>query len=686
MSLCFSERSARPSALLLCLAVIVPAHAQDAQEGDGLDEIVVTATRVETSMRDLTRSVSIIDKDRIQRGTQQLALDEALAGVPGLYLQNRYNFAQDLRVALRGFGARSAFGIRGVKVIVDGIPETLPDGQAGVDSIDLGSTERIEVLRGPSSSLYGNASGGVIAIETERAGDDPFVEGSIAAGELGYQKYQLKVGGQADRWDYLVNVSSQELDGYRDHSFSEGRLLNTKVGVQLTDRDRLTIAFNHTDQPTADDPGGINAAQAMADRRSARDRNVLFDTGEALDQQRIGFVYQRDGSAGDLTVRNYYVWRDFSNKLPFVGGGSVDLDRFFYGVGLQYSLDDILPEAWSLTVGLDVDRQDDDRRRFENNEGTLGALTFDQNERVDANGFFAQSSYRISDRLALSAGLRYDEITFDVRDNFLGDGNDSGKVSFDNVSPSLGISIGVGEGVLFANYSNSFETPTTTELANPDGSGGFNRSLDPQEADNFEIGYRLAVSGVSLELAAFNIDLEDELIPFELAQFPGRTFFGNAGRSEREGIEAAASWRSQFGFGVEASFTWSDFAFENFVDDNGNDFSGNELPGLPQEFGYLALTYQHDSGFDARLETSYSGALFANNANSVEVDSYTVSSLRVSHEFDLGDWLLRPFFGINNIFDERYNSNIRINAFGARFFEPAPERNTYAGISVRFGR
>ena len=686
MSLCFAERSARPSALLLSLAALMPAHAQDAQEDDGLDEIVVTATRVETSMRDLTRSVSIIDKDRIQRGTQQLALDEALAGVPGLYLQNRYNFAQDLRVALRGFGARSAFGIRGVKVIVDGIPETLPDGQAGVDSIDLGSTERIEVLRGPSSSLYGNASGGVIAIETERAGEDPFVEGSIAAGELGYQKYQLKVGGQADRWDYLVNVSSQELDGYRDHSFSEGRLLNTKVGVQLTERDRLTIAFNHTDQPTADDPGGINAAQAMADRRSARDRNVLFDTGEALDQQRIGFVYQRDGSSGDLTVRNYYVWRDFSNKLPFVGGGSVDLDRFFYGVGLQYSLDDILPEAWSLTVGLDVDRQDDDRRRFENNEGTLGALTFDQDERVDANGFFAQTSYRINDRWALSAGLRYDEITFDVRDNFLGDGNDSGKVSFDNVSPSLGVSVGVGEGVLFANYSNSFETPTTTELANPDGSGGFNRSLDPQEADNFEIGYRLAMSGVSLELAAFKIDLEDELIPFELAQFPGRTFFGNAGRSEREGLEAAASWRSQFGFGVEASFTWSDFAFEDFVDDNGNDFSGNELPGLPQEFGYLALTYQHDSGFDARLETSYSGALFANNANSVEVDSYTVSSLRVSHEFDLGDWLLRPFFGINNIFDERYNSNIRINAFGARFFEPAPERNTYAGISVRFGR
>ena len=217
------RKAVRSAHLLPLIAVVSAAYAQEG-EPNGLDEIVVTATRIETSTADLARSVSIVDKDRIQRGTQQLALDEALAGVPGLYLQNRYNFAQDLRVALRGFGARSAFGIRGVKVIVDGIPETLPDGQAGVDSIDLGSAERIEVLRGPSSSLYGNASGGVIAIQTESAGDTPFVEGSIAAGELGFQKYQLKLGGQSSALNYLVNVSTQELDGYRDQSFSEGSL------------------------------------------------------------------------------------------------------------------------------------------------------------------------------------------------------------------------------------------------------------------------------------------------------------------------------------------------------------------------------------------------------------------------------------------------------------------------------
>ena len=651
-----------------------------------LDEIVVSATREETALRDLARSVSVVDKDRIQNGTQQLALDEALAPVPGLYMQNRYNFAQDLRVALRGFGARSAFGIRGVKVVVDGIPETLPDGQAGVDSIDLGSAERIEVLRGPSSSLYGNASGGVIAIQSETAGDTPFVELMLAGGEYGYEKYQLKTAGRLDRVDYLFNLSTQEIDGYRDNATAEGTQLNGRVGVQINDSDRLLIALNHTDQPTADDPGGINAAQAAADPRSARDRNVLFASGEALDQQRIGFVYERNRPTGALTLRNYYVWRDFDNRLPFVGGGAVDLDRFFYGFGAQYALGDVLPDGFRLSFGVDIDRQDDDRRRLDNNEGVLGAVVFDQNEQVDANGVFVQAAYDINERWTLSAGLRYDDVSFDVSDDFQADGNDSGNVSFDNLSPSLGISADVGEGVIFANYANSFETPTTTELANPDGSGGFNQSLDPQTADSFELGYKRGNDRYLFELALFSIDLEDELVPFELAAFQGRTFFANAGESTREGVETAFSWTGDSGFGVDVSYTWSDFTFDDFVDDNGNDFSGNQLPGLPEQFGYFGLRYASDNGFRAVLEASYSGDLFANNANTVNVDSFVVSSLRVSYPMRRGAWMIRPYAGINNLFDERYNSNIRINAFGARFFEPAPERNFYAGVTIRFER
>lgn len=661
-----------------------PALAQE-NSGGGLNEIVVTATRVETTVRDLARSVSVVDKDRIQNGTQQLALDESLAGVPGLYMQNRYNFAQDLRVSMRGFGARSAFGIRGIKIVVDGIPETLPDGQAGVDSIDLGSAERIEVLRGPSSSLYGNASGGVIAIQTERGPENGFVEGTAAAGSYDFRKVQLKAGGQQGRVDYLFNVSAQELDGYRDNSRAEGRLFNSKIGVKLNEWDSLTFALNYTDQPTSDDPGGINAAQVDSDRRSARDNNVLFASGEALDQQRIGAVYRRNRDSGNLTLRNYYVWRDFENSLPFEGGGAVNIDRFYYGFGALYSLGDSLPDAANLTFGFDIDRQDDERRRFDNLDGARGPLVFDQQERVDANGFFAQGGYAFNDRWTLTAGLRYDEITFDVGDRFLSNGDDSGKLSFDHVSPSLGVSVDTDAGVVFASYSNSFETPTTTELANPDGSGGFNGDLEPQIADNFELGFKTGNDRLFFEFALFQIDLNDELVPFEVATAPGRTFFANAGESSRTGIETAVTWNHESGFGIDASFTWSDFTFDEFLDDNGNDFAGNQLPGLPEQFGYLAFRYQNENGLYAVFETNYSGDLYANNANTVNVPSFVVSGLRVSYEFARGDWLYRPYFGVNNLFDEDYNSNIRINAFGARYFEPAPERNVYAGITVRFG-
>ena len=658
------------------------ALAQDIVEGP-LDEIIVTATRLQTTMRDAARSVSVIDQQQIQNGMQQLALDESLAGVPGLYMQNRYNMAQDLRISLRGFGARSAFGIRGIKIIVDGIPETLPDGQAGVDSIDLGSAKSIQVLRGPSSSLYGNASGGVIVIESESGGEPSFVQANLAAGGLGYQKYQLKAGGNAGKFGYLINVASQQLDGYREHSASEGTVFNGRFGIQLNDNDSLTFVLNNTDQPRAQDPGGITAAQASEDRKSARDRNLLYDAGEALDQQRAGVVYKRDRASGSLTLRNYYVWRNFSNRLPFQSGGAVDLDRFFYGFGGQYTFGDVVPEPLEVMLGFDIDRQDDERKRFDNLQGEIGPLTLDQREQVDSNGLFIQSHYQFDEHWDSSAGLRYDKVKFDVTDHYLLDGDDSGEVNFDRLSFSAGLNRNVGKGVLFATIGNSFETPTTTELANPDGSGGFNQSLQPQTAVNYEAGFKTGTDQLYYELAVFYIRLKNELVPFELPGSPGRTFYENAGKSSRTGIETALSWTGSSGFGVDASLTWSDFKFDEFVADNGRDFSGSRMPGVPEIFAWLKLNYENN-GFTATFETSYSGSLFANNANTVKVPDYVVSGLRATYDFQTANLLLQPYIGINNLFNQLYNSNIRINAFGGRYYEPAPERNAYAGIVIRY--
>ena len=674
------------ASLLLTAVQLMPVHAvaQQTAENNVLDEIVVSANRRESSVRDVARSISVVGKEQIQNAMQQLGMDEALASVPGLYIQNRYNFSGDLRVAMRGFGARSSFGIRGIRVYVDGIPETLPDGQSGVDSIDLGSTQRIEVLRGPASSLYGNAAGGVISITSELGDSDPFVEGRLAGGQYGYLQYGLKTGGKVGESDYLVNLSRTELDGYRDHAEFESTQLNGRVGIPIGQDDRLLIALNLTDQPKSQDPGGINAAQVALDPSSARAQNVQFDAGETVEQQRLGLVYERVRDSGTLTLRNHYVWRDFANKLPFSGGGAVDIDRMFYGFGAQFSFGDQLPESVGLTIGLDYDRQDDDRRRFDNNDGVPGALTFDQNEDVDSMGLYVQGDYRPNELWSFSAGLRYDELSYDVTDRFLTNGDDSGTLDFDQVSPSLGANYALGNGLLFASYTRSFETPTTTELANPDASGGFNGGLEPQLADSFEIGFKNSVGSLYYELALFTIDLEDELIPFELQAFPGRTFYSNAGSSTRDGLEAAIQWIHESGVRIDASFTWSNFEFDSFVDDNLNDFSGNQLPGLPQQFGYLSFNYDWDSGLSGTLETVYSGDLYANNANSVEVPDYFVTNLRFSHEFESGKWLVRPHIGINNLFDEDYNNNIRINAFGARYFEPSPPLHFYAGVVVNF--
>ena len=670
--------------LPLLLFLTVPVSWAQETETDALEQIVVTATRIESALRDVARSISLVNKDRIQNATQQLGLDEVLNGIPGLYMQNRYNFAQDLRVAIRGFGLRSSFGIRGIKIFVDDIPETLPDGQAQVDSIDLGSAERIEVLRGPASSLYGNASGGVISVVSELGGSESYVEAKLAGGELGYEKYQLKAAGQLARVDYLFNASHQNFAGYREHSSSSGDLLNSKVRVVSGDGDSLTIVFNHTDQPAEQDPGGIDAVQAEAEPRSARAQNVLFDAGEELSQQRIGVVYRTDRLGGDLLLRNYYVWRDFANRLPFVGGGSVDLERFFYGAGAQYSLTELGSGRLNLTIGFDIDRQDDDRRRFDNNQGVFGSLVFDQQEQVDSNGIYVQGYYKFGSAWSVNAGLRYDELQYMVTDRFLADGDDSGRRNFSEVSPSVSVSYRAGSSTVFASYSSSFETPTTTELANPDGSGGFSQTVNPQTADNYELGFRGAKQNLSYELTLFQIDLEDELVPFELAAFPGRTFYSNAGSSSRSGVEIATSWVLGGGLSADVSYTWSEFGFDSFVDDDGNDFSGNSLPGLPRHFGYIGLHYESGKGISTTLESVYSGKLFANTANTVSVPAYSVANFRVSHEFTRGNRTLRPYLGINNLFGERYNSNIRINAFGGLFYEPAPGRNLYAGIVVRF--
>ncbi|MCP4469690.1 MAG: TonB-dependent receptor [Gammaproteobacteria bacterium] len=669
----------------IAMAIFFALPAASLAQESGLGPITIKATRVEKNITEIPAAISTIGQDEIQLGTEQLGLDESLGRVPGLFILNRYNFAQDLRPSIRGFGARSSFGIRGIKVIVDGIPETLPDGQGSVDGIDIGSARQINVIRGPVSSLYGNASGGAILIESEQGPAIPFAEARTTFGDFDFNKSQIKTGGDTGKFNYLVNVSDTSIDGYRDHSEFENTQLNARLNTVLSTASSLLTTIHHTDQPIANDPGGITEEDVASDPAQARAENVSFDAGEALRQTRIGLLYKVSlGKDRDLEARVYHTDKDFSNRLPFQYGGAVSFDRSYTGGGLKYIVSgDLMSKQNRLLMGLDYDRQDDDRRRFHNLLGVTGAETLDQNELVTSFGGYLQNETKLNDLTEITVGVRYDEVKFDVTDKFLSDGDDSGKVRLDHVSPMAGITFKSGNNThLYATISMAFETPTTTEFANPDG-GGFNQDLKPQDSTNYEVGIKTLTNNYQFELALFHIKVEDELTPFELPAQPGRTFFENAGSSSRDGLEI--SYSRQLGEQVNFSmaYTYSNFLFDDFTNAAGDKFDGNQIPGLPEDLLHLGFSWFGDSGFYAKWDTTYTGELYADNANETSVASSSVSNFRLGHNGFYGDWEVSSFLGVNNLFDENYNNNIRINAFGSRYFEPAPERNAYIGITVR---
>ena len=669
----------------LTLALICALPAVCAAQDSGLGPIIITPIRVEKSIDEIPAAVSTVGQDKIQLGNEQLGLDESLNEVPGLFMLNRYNFAQDLRASIRGFGARSSFGIRGIKIIVDGIPETLPDGQGSVDGIDLGSASRINVIRGPASSLYGNASGGAILVESEKGTIAPFASARATFGDFGFNGTQLKTGGESGRLNYLVNLSDTSTDGYRDHSDYENTQLNGRFETTLKGGSSLLATVHHTDQPVAKDPGSLTEEDADLDPEQARDQNETFDAGEALEQTRLGLLYKTSlGGDRDFEARIYNTQRDFSNKLPFQNGGAVKLDRDFTGAGVKFTLGgDLAGRQNRLLLGVDYDRQDDDRSRFDNLSGTLGAETFDQNELVTSLGAYLQNETKLSDTVELTVGIRYDDIEFDVSDDFLADGDDSGKVDLDQTSPMAGINIDLGNDTRFyATISTAFETPTTTEFANPDG-GGFNQSLEPQESTNYEIGIKRRTGMQRFELALFHIEVDNELTPFELPAQPGRTFFENAGSSTRDGLELSYGQQLTDELRFTTAYTYSDFEFDRFTNADGDVFDGKQIPGIPKDLLYLDLSWFGQDGYYATWDLIYTGELYADNANETSVDSSRVSNLRLGYNGSFGDWEVSPFLGVNNLFDEEYYNNIRINAFGGRYFEPAPERNAYIGILIR---
>ena len=649
-----------------------------------LDPVVVTATRLPQHLGDVSAAVSVVERGDIRDGRPTVGLDESLARVPGVFIQNNENFSQDLRIQIRGFGTRAAFGVREIKVLVDGLPETLPDGQTETDALDLGAVDHVEVLRGPASALYGNASGGVMQIFTDEPPATPHVGVRLMGGSYGLGKYDVAGGGTAGNAGVALHAGFVQLGGYRDHAAADRGTMTAKLRWALGDVDAMVL-LSGLSTWRADDPGGLTGPEVRADRRQARALNVALDAGEEVSQGRIGTVLRRVTDHTELSAYGYVLYRDFEGRLPIpadAGDGITTFTRLSPGIGARFAYTaTFLGAEHTLLAGLDVQHQADARRRFANVGGSRGRLGLDQDETVTSIGPYVRWLVALGDDVEVNAGVRYDRVRFDVDVHAPVDSDDSDTRTLDAWSPAGGVTWRPRRWLsLFANAGTAFQTPTTTELADPDGAG-FNRALDPQTSTNVEAGARVAWPGRGMAgVTAFYLDLRDTLIPFESES--GRTFFRNVGRSERYGVEVEAQLALTDTLRWSGAFTFTHAEFRRYRNANG-DFAGNEEPGIPGAIFFGELLYRQPGGVYAGVETTLVDGFWADDANTARTPAYVAVNLRAGWDGMLRGVHLEPFVGIQNVSDATYNGVVRLNAAGGRFFEPAPGINVFGGVGIR---
>lgn len=677
----------RPLALLARIALLVAAFVAPlaAVADDDVEEIVVTARRAPQPRREVAGSLSTIEPIDLHDARLTLNLDESLNRVPGVFIQNSGNFAQDARLQIRGFGTRAAFGIRELRVLVDGLPDTYPDGQTQIDEVDLDAIDRIEILRGPAAALYGNASGGVLQLFRGDPTDQPSVRARFTGGSYGLRKYSIRGSAALGRVGVFVHASHLQLDGFRQHSGAETTVAGAKVVIEPIDDTTITTLVDAVDAPKADDAGALTRADANAGPTQASSRNLQFDAGEELQQGRLGWVLNHDRGDNHVSGYAYLLYRDFENRLATQSGGIVTFNRFSPGGGLRYARDlKILGRRNTISSGLDAQYQDDNRRRFDNDNGARGALNLDQRERVTSVGPYVHDSLAITDQIEVSAALRYDRVMYDVDVDYdAGGGDGSGTTHFDAWSPLGSIRYSPLPWLaLFFDAGTSFQVPTTTELAVPNESG-LDGSLHPQTALTYELGTRLqrgrALTG---GLSGFLIDLDDELIAYESE--PGKTRYRNAGSSRRMGLEA--DWQAELLDGLRwtGAFTYIDAQFRDYRTgtDAAKIFDDNHEPGIPPWQIFFELLYTHHSGVFIGLESFLVDGYYVDDANTTKSRRYELLNLRSGWNGRVGHWRVSPFVGLNNLTDAKYDGTVRLNALGSRFFEPAPAFNVFAGIAI----
>jgi iron complex outermembrane receptor protein len=680
----------RPTAgLLLAFA----SQALLAQE----EGVVVSATRAPRPNLEVPASVDRIHGDDVREGRQQVNLSETLIRVPGIVVQNRYNYAQDLQISSRGFGARATFGVRGIRILVDGIPATMPDGQGQAATIALGSVRSIEVLRGPFSALYGNASGGVIVAHSQDGPENPTLEASGFVGDYGTGRGALKFGGTWGNLNGLVDASHFETDGWRRHSSATRDQLNAKLRVGLTEATTLTLVGNALRQPDAQDPGGMDRAAYESDPQGVRPQVQQFNARKTTFQEQAGLILgHRLGGGTRAEATLYYGERWIEQFLPIPpaapgAGGVINLDRHYGGGAVRVFHDaDMLGRPLRLSVGAEHERAEDRRKGFTNVNGFSGAPRRDEDNRMFSNDQFVQAEWKAAERWMLHGGVRRSSVHFRNDDYFLANGDDSGDRTYRATTPAAGVVFLASPATSFyASAGRGFETPTFLELANRPGIGGLNFGLDASRSRHLEAGVKSVFSGWRATAAVFDVDTSNEIVVEQNSA--GRATFKNVGHTNRRGLELSAETAGAGPFEARVAYTalqaeYQD-AFSTQILNGGPQVlvpEGSRIPGVPTNVLFAELRYRGDP-FVAQAEFLSKSRVAVNDPNTQFADRFNLVNLMAGLVQQGGRWRVMEYLRVENATDRKYAGSVIVNEGNGRYFEPSPRRSILLGVQASLG-
>ncbi|MRE40479.1 TonB-dependent receptor [Klebsiella quasipneumoniae] len=683
----------------LLLPLIAAAQAADEQT------MVVTAAPTTVSELDTPAAVSVVNGDEMRQAAPRVNLSESLGAVPGLQVQNRQNYAQDLQLSIRGFGSRSTYGVRGLRIYVDGIPATMPDGQGQTSNIDIGSVDTIEVLRGPFSALYGNSSGGVINVTSQTGAQPPTVEASSYYGSFGTWHYGMKAtgavgdGSHAGDVDYTVSTNRFTTHGYRDHSGARKNLANARLGVRINDVSKLTLLLNSVDIK-ANDAGGLTADEWRDNPRQSP-RGDQYNTRKDTRQTQAGLRYERQLSAqDDLSVMMYAGERETTQYQsiprapqlkPSHAGGVIDLTRHYQGIDTRLTHRGELLVPVTLTAGLDYENMSERRKGYENfvmvngapQYGEQGALRRNERNLMWNVDPYLQTQWQLTDKLSLDAGVRYSSVWFDSNDYYItpGNGDDSGDASYHKWLPAGSLKYALTDAWnVYLSAGRGFETPTINELSyRADNQSGLNFGLKPSTNDTVEIGSKTRIGNGLLTAALFQTDTDNEIVVDSSSG--GRTSYKNAGKTRRQGMELGLDQQFGESWRLKAAWTWLDATYRTNVCGDAS-CNGNRIPGIARNMGYASFGYQPEQGWYAGSDIRYMSDIMANDENTAKAPSWTVVGLTTGYKWSYGRMDMDLFGRVDNLFDREYVGSVIVNESNGRYYEPAPGRNYGIGLNL----